>query len=53
LAPALAGGAGLGLQVDVIGVVNTAAPLAAIVRANVAAVAAGGAGGRETTWCYI
>ena len=39
VAPALAGGAGLGLPVEVVGVVDAPAPLSAIVGADVAAVA--------------
>jgi len=47
VAPALAGGAGLGLPVEVVGVVDAPAPLSAIVGADVAAVAAGGEGGGD------
>jgi len=49
VAPALAGSAGLGLPVEVVGVVDVTPPLTAIVGADDAAVAEGVGGGRETT----
>jgi len=48
-APALAGSAGLGLPVEVVGVVDVTPPLTAIVGADDAAVAEGVGWGRETT----